>query len=433
MLGITILVAALGLALASLRNLLVPLAGAVIAVVAIPEVGAWSMPLPVVGSVNAGVLVVVLTAVVQLTARSTLYVADVVRAPVLWLSLSVWVVGGSITNFLAGTAAPGSWIELVLAPPLAYLLVQRLVVDSPSAPRRLARIVVAIAAAEAVVALAVWAGVLPQPFADAHASFTYWWDPEFARALGTTDSPLALAGLALIAIPLLLTIRSSVLVLALGSLLMATIAAAESRGAMLIGVVAFIVVLVRRRVSFLSTLTLATAAVATVVAVIALAPDLVSGLGAKLSDDNGSANARLLGLTHGFPVALENPVVGGGYGSSSAVARELGLGTSFENPVVMTALDWGLAGAIALVVAQLLAVRRGLLCQGVPGSAVAGLAFVVYLQTYSSYALGSGTLVLLWIVLGLSLAPHPTGRDRQPGGVRSSSRPHPTASIVGVS
>ncbi|MGN8048455.1 O-antigen ligase family protein [Curtobacterium sp. 22159] len=405
MLGIAILIAALGLALVSLRNLLVPLVGAIISFVAIPEVSVWSMPLPVVGGVNVGVLVIILTAATQVVFRLTRYVADVLAAPVIWIALSVWIVGGTITNFLAGIPAPGAWLELVLAPPLAYLLLQRLVAESPAAPRSLARIIVAVAAAEALLALTIWAGAFPQPFADAHATFSYWWDPEFTRALGTLDHPLALAGFMLVATPLLLTVRRNALVIALGALFLATIAAAESRGALLLAAVAFVVVLVRRRVSFVTTLALVGTAAAAVVAVLSAAPELVSGLTEKLSDDNGSANARVLGLAAGLPSTLENPVVGGGQGTAFATSQEIGLGTSFENPTVMTALDWGLAGTVAFTLAQLLAIRRGFRRGGVGGSASAGLVLALYLQTYSSYALPSGTSMLFWLVLGLALTP----------------------------
>lgn len=406
MLGTAILVAAIGLGLASFRHLLIPLVGALVAFVAIPEVGVWSMPLPVVGGVNVGVVVIVVTGVVQLAFRLPQYASDVTRAPAIWLALAVWTVGGSITNFLVGTPAPGSWLEIVLAPPLAYLLVQRLAAQSTRAPRTLALTLVGLAAAEAVTALAIWAGALPQPFADAHGSFSYWWDPEFDRALGTTDHPLGLGGLMVIATALLPTIRRTVVVIPLGALFIATTAAAESRAAMAIAVAVFVVVLIRRRVSFVTTLALFGVAGVTVFSVLALSPDLVSGIGDKVADDNGSANARLIGLSQGLPTTLENPIVGGGFEHAITTARELGLGTSFENPTVMTALDWGLVASIALVIAQVVAIRRGLRTGAAPGTVPAGVAFAAYLQSYSSYALPSGTSMLLWIVLGLALARH---------------------------
>lgn len=404
MLGIAILVAAIGLGLASFRNLLIPLVGALVAFAAIPEVGVWSMPLPVVGGVNVGVVVIVVTGALQLAFRLPLYASDVTRAPAIWLALAVWTVGGTITNFLASTSAPGSWIEIVLAPPLAYLLVQRLTAESPRAPRALALTIVGLAAVEAVAALAIWAGALPQPFAEAHGTFSYWWNPEFDRALGTTDHPLGLGGLMVIATALLATIRRSVLVITLGALFIATAAAAESRAALLIAAGVFALVLFRRRVSFVTTLALVGLAGATVSAVLALSPDLLTGIGDKLADDNGSANARAIGLTQGLPTALENLIVGGGFEHAITTAQGLGLGTSFENPTVMTALDWGLAASIAFVGAQVIAIRRGQRAGALPGTVLAGVAFAAYLQTYSSYALPSGTSMLLWIVLGLTLA-----------------------------
>ncbi|MCC8907986.1 hypothetical protein [Curtobacterium sp. GD1] len=413
MLGSVVLVGILAVAACSLRSLALPCIVAVIAFVAVPEAAVYTLGVPGLGGVNLGVLVVMATATVQVLFRAPTYLADVMARPWIWIVLAVWIAGATITNFVATSSSPSTWAELVVAPPAAYLLVQRLGAESAAGRALLARAIVTVAALEAVLALAIWTGVVDQPFAEAHSTFTYWWTPEYARALGTMDSSLVLAGLMLAAIGLLASVRSNWMVIATSALFLVTIATAESRGALGLGLVVLTVLLVRRRVPFATALGLVFAAVMTLAVVVLVNPELTDGLSAKLEDDNGSANARVRGIAVGVPAALETTLVGNGPSSSFSIARSLGLATSFENPVIMTALDWGLLPALAFVTAQLFALRSGFRARVrvrgdvlVPGALLAASAYSVYLLTFSSYALTSGIAVFTWIVLGLTAPPN---------------------------
>ncbi|WP_144757101.1 O-antigen ligase family protein [Curtobacterium pusillum] len=427
MLGFAILAAVILAAACSFRSLTVAVVAALVGYVAVPEVEVWTLALPGVGGVNLGVLVVVVTAALQLVFRARTYLSDVVARPGIWIAFAVWVAGGTITNFIASTSssAPGAWIEIIVAPPLAYLLLQRLAAEAPSGRRTIAHAVVVIAVVECVVALVIWSGLVEQPFAAAHEAFSYWWDPEFSRALGTTDHPLTLGVVLLVATALLGTIRRNVVVIPAAALFIVTILVTESRAALALAIIAFALVLVRRRLPFVATLGLVMAAVAALATVLVTNRELTTGLFTKLGDDDGSANARLLGLAAGVPLTFADPVVGGGQGASFEIARSVGLGTSFENPLIMLALDWGLVGTLALVVAQALALLRTLPNGSVvdaPGAAVAAGTSAIAFLTFSSYALTGGMMMFAWMVLGLAIHREPTARTEAGSTTRTPVR-----------
>lgn len=431
MLGSAILAAVVIVAVCSFRRMEVAFVSAVIAFVAVPEVEVWTLGLPGVGGVNIGVLVILCTAALQIAFRAQAYASDLAARPAVWLALGAWTAGGTITNFVAATSgvATGAWLEIVVAPPLAYLLTQRLAADAPQRRTSLAHAVVVIAAFESALALTVWAGLVPQPFATAYATYDYWWTPDFDRALGTLDHPLALAGLLLVATALLGSVRRNTLVVGAAALFLVTIVLTQSRSALALAVVAFLVVLLRRRLPFVANLGLALVSVATLAVVLVTNPEIASGLTLKLDDDNGSANARVVGLGAFLPIALTDPLVGAGEGSSFEVARTLGLGTSFENPVIMTALDWGLVASLAFVLAQSLVLVGVVRHRGdrVPGAALAAVVVSVYVLTYSSYALASGLGMFVWLLLGLAApASGPGGADpaavQERGSVRDAVR-----------
>lgn len=233
----------------------------------------------------------------------------------------------------------------------------------------------------------------------------YWFnrEQEQGRWMATLDQPLALSLFICLAAPLLAGLKRRWLQLLLLALMVVGILVTQSR----VGLVA-VAVTVLMTVLFAKWRTRAKAAMLVLMASAAgalMVSPLVAGVAARVADDTGSAAARGLALDYFLAHWSGYALSGEGVGSSYRLAVQAGLKTSFENPLVMYAIDIGLVFTLlyfgsmaALVLAAALTARPGI---EHPGLLLAGLMVIVIPQTYSSLATRSAVGILVWTVLAM--------------------------------
>lgn len=430
MIGVALLLTTVAVALSTVRRPWIPIAGAIAVFVLVPQVASATVGVSFLSGMHLGTVVIVVTAGVQFVVRGREYVTDLVRSFPVYAALAVCAAIVFLTGAMTGTSSSQFLVESVFGGALVFTLIRRALADDPRVGTWLPHTFIAVTAIEAAWAILVWLGALPQPFAEQYAATYYWYTPDFSRALGTADSPLNLAVVMTAATCLLLGVRRLSIIAPCAALFLTTIFAAEARAALVLSLAALVVIMVRRRVPFVTFSAIGlTAGALLVVAVLAL-PDLTEGLVRKFSNDDGSANARQIGLDAGLPSALGFPVFGGGPDSAVSVARALGLGTSFENPVIMLALNWGVLGTLCYFGAQVGAIlARSDRPRPVAGGRLAAVATLAAILTFSSIAFASGLGSIVWVVVAFAAPPLPVSASV--GGTSTNIRADTHSSVSG--
>ncbi|WIE61990.1 hypothetical protein DEI97_002305 [Curtobacterium sp. MCLR17_032] len=422
MIGLGALVVMITVALLTIRHLWIA-AGAIIAVlVLIPQVAAPVIGIPVVGSLNLGTVFIGVVASAQFATRTRTYLQDALDA--LPTTLAILTLGTAVvlTSSATGTSGEQQFLIDSLAPSAAgFALVRRAISDAPRAGTRLAQIFVAVVVVECIVALLIWSGALPQPFAAEYAARYYWFDiNDQSRALGTADSFLELAVVVLVAVALLRSIRRAAIIAPCAMLFIATLFATQARAALALSVVALVAMLVARRVPFVPAATIALLSFALTIATLLALPELGAGLSEKLRDDDGSSRARSIALTEGLPELTRYVLLGGGPENAVTTAVHLRLGTSFENPALMLGLCWGVLASgcyFGVLTGSLLA--PGVRPRAVEGGRLAGALALVAVMTFSSVAFVTGLGTLLWMTVAMGAPPF---ARRDPEGERPGVR-----------
>ncbi len=253
--------------------------------------------------------------------------------------------------FSRPTAASVLLINQVLCPFLLYVQVHVAVTENDTNRLRLTRAWLAAAILMVLLASAIHADLLVQPFADYFEHY-YWYQFEAGqRAHGTLDHPLTLSVVLASTIPLLVTVRSTVFQLLMAVVLGYGILLTESRTGFVLGALALAYVSIASHGAIAKVVGLAFIAVS-------IAP-VVSGdlerITGKFSADGGSAEARFAALGHFVDELPSFLVFGHGTGASYSFAREWGLITSLENGLLMFVVDYGLL-ATALIMAPIIGV-----------------------------------------------------------------------------
>jgi hypothetical protein len=138
----------------------------------------------------------------------------------------------------------------------------------------------------------------------------------------------------------------------------------------------------------------------------------VAGVAARVADDTGSSQARALALEYFLSSWSDYAVAGQGIGSSHRVAVQAGLETSFENPLMMYGIDFGLLFAFLYFGSMVVLVLRNGFRNGYPGLALAGVMALVIPQTYSSLATRSAAGIVVWTVLAMVVIASDEARER---------------------
>lgn len=304
-------------------------------------------------------------------------------------------------------------VDQVVVPGLFFLLVLSDAARGDGVVALLRTVLLTLVALACIVAIMQWltGSVL---FYESGFSTQYWFDPAQARWMATLDQPLALSLFICLTAPLLAGVKRRWLQLLLLALMVAGILVTQSR----VGLIA-LAVTVAATVFFARWRTWVKAAVLLVMAGAAggvMASPLVAGVAARVADDSGSAEARGLALEYFLGRWRDYAVAGQGSGASYRLGAQAGLQTSFENPLVMYSVDFGLLFALLYFGSMAALVLGAALTPGLrsryPGLVLAGLMAVVIPQTYSSLATRSAAGILVWTVLAMVVAGAGEARKR---------------------
>lgn len=241
-------------------------------------------------------------------------------------------------------------------------------------------------------------------------SNVYWFGRNSGRWMATLDQPLALSLVISLAAPLVAGLKRAWLQGLMLALMVVGVLITQSRvglAALAVTVVATLI-FANMRVWIKAAMLAGAAACAAVI----MASPLIAGVAARVVDDSGSAQARslaleyFLGRWHGYALGGE------GIGASYRLATQVGLETSFENPILMYSIDFGVVFALLYFGSMLVMVVRKGPRSGYKGVMLAGIMAVVIPQTYSSLATRSAAGIMVWTVLAMVIIAGDEAQDR---------------------
>ncbi|MCB5274230.1 hypothetical protein BJG92_01760 [Arthrobacter sp. SO5] len=271
-------------------------------------------------------------------------------------------------------------------------------------------VILALVAIVCVVAIAQW---LTNSFLFYEFGYSnvYWFGRDSGRWMATLDQPLALSLVIALSAPLVAGLKRIWHQALLLALMVVGVLITQSRMglAALAVTVAATLLFAKLRVWIKAAMLVGAAAVAAVI----MASPLVAGVAARVVDDSGSAQARSLALDYFLSRWSSYALAGEGIGSSYRLANQIGLETSFENPILMYSIDFGLVFALLYFGAMLAVVVRKGPGNGYPGLMLAGIMAVIMPQTYSSLATRSAAGIIVWTVLAMVIIAGDEAQDRK--------------------
>lgn len=288
-------------------------------------------------------------------------------------------------------------VDQIMLPVLFFLLLLAEAVRGGGLVVLLRAVLLVLVALACAVAVAQWlsGNVL---FYEAGFKTQYWFARNSGRWMGTLDQPLALSLVVSVAAPLVAGLTRQWLQAGLLGLMAVAVLISQSRvGLVALAVATVVVVLFVRRPVWVKTAMLL---VMTGVGAAIMVSPLVAGVAARVANDTGSSEARGIALDYFISRWHDYAVAGQGIGSSYRVAVQAGLQTSFENPILMYGIDFGLLFAVLYFGAMTVLVLRGMRT-GYPGLALAAIMALVIPQTYSSLATRSAGGIVVWTVLAM--------------------------------
>lgn len=288
------------------------------------------------------------------------------------------------------------YVDTVLAP-FALLVIIRMSTHWGSIRLALRNTLIAIAVAQVLLSVIAWITGRPAFFADAFARY-YWFTPEFARGLGTTDHPLVLSLLLASVIPLLATLRSVRLQFTILLTLYAGLLLSESRTGLVAAVIgsAFLLLRPGRSLGIRATVI----AAGLTVCLLLIQSPLGSGVMERFANDGGSSSARFTAIDAFIARASEFAVLGWGNSGGDLFRQQEGLNSSLESAFLIFAVNYGIPFAIGYfaIAVAVIAIGRDPL----GGSRVAAITSLVMVQTFSSIATTSASAVLVWVLVALA-------------------------------
>ena len=308
-----------------------------------------------------------------------------------------------LAAFLASRSSPDGGgmvllVDQILAPVLFFLILLSAALDDPDLVTALRTMLLTLVAATCVIALIQWLthSVL---FYEEGFLTQYWFNPETDRWMGTLDQPLALSLAICVAAPLVAGLKHNLLQALLLLLMITGVLVTQSRvGLFVVGFSVVAVVLFAKRRVWVKIVFLVVLSVATWFIV---QSPLVAGVAERLEDDTGSAEARARALEYFVAHWSDYFIAGQGIGASYKVAVQGGLQTSFENPLVMYSIDFGILFALLYFGVMVYLVLKHAPRHHFRGLTLAGLLAVVVPQTYSSLATRSAAAILIWTVFAM--------------------------------
>ncbi|WP_120522815.1 hypothetical protein [Arthrobacter celericrescens] len=289
-------------------------------------------------------------------------------------------------------------VDQILAPVLFFLILLSAALTDPGLVTALRTMLLTLVALTCVIALVQWLthSVL---FYEEGFLTQYWFNPDTDRWMGTLDQPLALSLAICVAAPLVAGLKHNSLQALLLILMITGVLVTQSRvGLFVVGFSVVAVVLFAKRRAWVKVGFLAVLSVATWFIV---QSPLVAGVAQRLEDDTGSAEARGRALEYFVAHWSDYFIAGQGIGASYRVAVQGGLETSFESPLVMYSIDFGIVFALLYFGMMAYLVLKHATRHHFRGLTLAGLLAVAVPQTYSSLATRSAAAILIWTVFAM--------------------------------
>jgi len=289
-------------------------------------------------------------------------------------------------------------VDQILAPVLFFLLLIANSVRHPGLVKMLRSLLLLLVAVVCAIAVAQWLTGEALFYGPGFRT-QYWFNPETQRWMGTLDQPLALSLVVCVAAPLVAGLKRNSVQAVLLVLMIVGVLITQSRvGLAVLGVSVVLVVFFADRKPWVKAIMLAFVAG---VAMVVMSSPLVVGVSERLADDTGSAQARALALEYFLTRWADYAVAGQGIGSSYRVAVQAGLETSFENPILMYSIDFGIFFAVLYFGLMLVLLLWNSAWHEYRGLTLAGLLAVVIPQTYSSLATRSVAGIVVWTILAM--------------------------------
>lgn len=321
-----------------------------------------------------------------------------VGRPPLLLAVMAWSLVGLVLAVLVWGGAP-TFVVIYILPALAFVgaavATQRI---DPALPRKLARVILLLAAAQASLAVLQWLTGSALLYESAFAN-NYWWRSNLTRALGTLDSPLDLAAFLTMALPFIALVRRTWIAFGLAVILMSGTFVTGSRIGIVVAVVVVVWVLLTHSrnplVGIFVSLLLSIAGLLFLSG--NLADQLLDRFGAR---GDSSTDVRSEALVRGLQLVGDKPWLGHGTGSAYSFSQSQ-LESSFENGYLALGIDSGLPLVVALLSIQIVAVLGGGRASFV--LRLPGALAIVWGFSYSAFASGSSFGTLSWLMIGLSM------------------------------
>lgn len=289
-------------------------------------------------------------------------------------------------------------VDQILAPVLFFLLLLSAGIKDPDLVTALRTMFLTLVAITCVIALVQWLSHSVLFYEEGFLT-QYWFNPDTDRWMGTLDQPLALSLAICVAAPLVAGLKYNSLQAVLLLLMIAGVLVTQSRvGLFVVGFSVVAVVLFAKRRVWVKIVFLAVLGVATWFIV---QSPLVAGVAQRLEDDTGSAEARARALEYFVAHWSDYFIAGQGIGASYRVAVQGGLQTSFENPLVMYSIDFGIVFAVLYFSVMAYLVLKHAPRHHFRGLTLAGLLAVAVPQTYSSLATRSAAAIIIWTVFAM--------------------------------
>ncbi|MBT1191094.1 O-antigen ligase family protein [Rhodococcoides kroppenstedtii] len=248
-----------------------------------------------------------------------------------------------------------------------------------------------------VVAYAVVTEAIQQPHRDLYKSI-FGVFPAPDRGFGLTDQPLALAFVIMVALPLVLSLRSWPLRVIITFVMLAGVLLTQSRLGVVVAIVAVAYLIFQAETPIRR---IGSVLVFFIILFYFYRSDLYDGVQRRFEYDSGSTLAR----SYGWEFALDNWQAfwwtGGGAGSVYRTVREAGANTSLESAFTIYGFDFGFVGTalfFGFLVAAVLRARHN----SIRGARLAAALALVVVQTYSSISTQSAAGCVFWLAIALA-------------------------------
>jgi len=361
-------------------------------------------------------LLTIAVAVVQLVRRPALHGVTVARMIGPLVAIGGFVAVACVTSYATGrTGSLGTIVLQIVAPCLMLLVIRSAIQADPTAGPRIARWVIVLAVAEALAVVGIASGIVPQPW-QSFVVESRWWSVSPERMVGTLDHPLVAALWMAAAVPLVAVLRRLWVRAAVALVLIAAIALTGSRLGLVVAVVTFVVVLLRSRAH--PFLLLTTTVLAGAVGAVLLAGTVGDTVTARFEDDEGSSAQRGKVLRLAGRIWTETIVVGRGLGASEESTRNALIGSTFENPLLMFTVDFGVVATLLFFGALVAFIVSRPSSPRVTGARLAAIGALACVVGFNSLSTNTAVGTLLFTVLALA-APAMT----RPGPSSTTSHP----------